>query len=146
MGVMKRQIIVPRVGLKPTSLAFRASVLTLHHIGSPDVTTIPTPTCLCSSLPQRSVPTTTYICIRCYQSLQQQIFCLVCCCFFVFFCILATSKVISGWMSTCDSAHSWPLYSVAPLGIQAINTMTSVIMTSVTHFILTLSQPAVVLS
>ena len=22
-------------------------------------------------------------------------------------CILATSKVISGWILTCDSAHSW---------------------------------------
>ena len=48
-------IIVPRVGIELTSLAFRASVLSLHHVGFPDVTTIPTPTCLCTSLPQRSV-------------------------------------------------------------------------------------------
>ena len=29
---------------------------------------------------------------------------------------LATSKVISGWALTCDSAHSWRLYSTDPLG------------------------------
>ena len=57
----------PRVGLKPTSLAFPASVLTLHHIAFPDVTTIPTPTCLCSSPPQEVRPDhytcmPTYIC------------------------------------------------------------------------------------
>ena len=34
MGVMKMGNIVPRAGFKPTSLAFRASVLTLHHVGS----------------------------------------------------------------------------------------------------------------
>ena len=50
MGEMKMGNIVPRVGIKPTSLAFRASVLTLHHT---DITTIPTPTGLSSSLPQR---------------------------------------------------------------------------------------------
>ena len=59
VGVMKMGNNVPRAGLKPTSLAFRASVLQLHHVGFPDVSTIPTPTCLYSSLPQRSVQTTT---------------------------------------------------------------------------------------
>ena len=34
------------------------------------------------------------------------------------------SKVISGWAPTCDSAHSWQLYSVAPLGDQSTGTMT----------------------
>ena len=34
MGVMKMGNIVPRAGPKPTSLAFRASVLPLHHVGS----------------------------------------------------------------------------------------------------------------
>ena len=34
MGMMKMGNIMPRVGFKPTSLAFKASVLTLHHIGS----------------------------------------------------------------------------------------------------------------
>ena len=58
-GVMNMGNTVPRVGLKCTSLAFQASVLTLHHIGFPDVTTILTPTCICSSLPQRPVQTTT---------------------------------------------------------------------------------------
>ena len=52
VGVMKMGNTVPRVGLEPTSLAFWASVLPLHHVGFPDFTTIPTPTCLCSSLPQ----------------------------------------------------------------------------------------------
>ena len=33
--------IVPRVSIEPTSLAFQASVLPLHHIGFPDVITIP---------------------------------------------------------------------------------------------------------
>ena len=34
MGAMKMGNIVPRVGLKPTSLAFRDSVPPLHNIGS----------------------------------------------------------------------------------------------------------------
>ena len=59
--VMKIGNSVPRTGLVPIYLAFRASVLPLHHIDFPGVTTIPTPTCLCSSLPQRSVQTTTYV-------------------------------------------------------------------------------------
>ena len=33
VGVMKRGNIVPRVGIEPTSLAFRASVLPLHYVG-----------------------------------------------------------------------------------------------------------------
>ena len=37
--------------------------------------------------------------------------------------VLATSKVISGWVLTCDSAHSWWLYSAAPLGDWIICTM-----------------------
>ena len=40
------------------------------------------------------------------------------------FYILATFKVISGWVLICDSAHSWWLYSASPLGKQAISTMT----------------------
>ena len=38
------------------------------------------------------------------------------------FYILATSGVISGRVLTCDSVHSWHLYSAAPLGNQAIST------------------------
>ena len=54
---MKMGNAVPRVGLEPTSLEFQANVLPLHHIGSlPAVTTIPTPTYLCSSLPQTLRP------------------------------------------------------------------------------------------
>ena len=42
MGVRKMENIVPTAGIEPTSLAFQARVLPLHHICSPDVTTIPT--------------------------------------------------------------------------------------------------------
>ena len=61
MGVMKMGTTMPSAGLNPTSLAFPDSVLPLHHVGFPDVTTIPMSTCLCSSLPLRSVQTTTLI-------------------------------------------------------------------------------------
>ena len=40
------------------------------------------------------------------------------------FYALATSKAISGRIPTCDSAHSWSLYSAAPMGDQATSTMT----------------------
>ena len=40
------------------------------------------------------------------------------------FCVLATSNVISGWIPTCDSAHSRRLYSAVPLGRPAVSTMT----------------------
>ena len=44
-----------------------------------------------------------------------------------FLYVLATSKVIfkvrSRWLLTCDSVHSWRLYSAAPLGNQAFSTM-----------------------
>ena len=61
MGVMKMVNTVPRRGLEPTSLTFRASVLPLPQVGFPDVITITTPTCLYSSLPERSVQTTTLV-------------------------------------------------------------------------------------
>ena len=61
MGVMKIGNIVPRVGIEPTSLAFGPVCYPLHHVDFPNVTTIPTPTCLCISLPQRSVWTTELI-------------------------------------------------------------------------------------
>ena len=59
VGVMKIGNIMPRAGLKPTSLELRVSVLSLHQEGFPNVTAIPMPTCLQSSLSQRSVQTTT---------------------------------------------------------------------------------------
>ena len=37
--------------------------------------------------------------------------------------VLATSKVISGRVPTCDSAQSWRLYNTAPLGDQAVSIM-----------------------
>ena len=46
-----------RKGIEPTSLAFQVGVLTTSPPRLPDVTTLPTPTCLCESLslPKRSV-------------------------------------------------------------------------------------------
>ena len=38
------------------------------------------------------------------------------------FYILATSKLISEGLLICGSAHSWQMYSGAPLGDQATNT------------------------
>ena len=54
-GVLKIGNIVPRVGIKHTSVAFQVRVLTITPPRFPYVTTVPTPTCLCSSLPERSV-------------------------------------------------------------------------------------------
>ena len=71
-GEMKMGNIVPRVELEPTSLALQASVLPLHHTGSLMSPLIPTPTCLCSSLTQRSEQTTTI--------LVKRDFCLFCKC------------------------------------------------------------------
>ena len=53
MDVMKMGNIVSRVGIEPISLAFSASVLPLHHIGSLMSPHIPRPTCLRRSVPQR---------------------------------------------------------------------------------------------
>ena len=38
--------------------------------------------------------------------------------------VLATSKVILDWITACDSAYSWELYSAASLGHLATSTMT----------------------
>ena len=61
LGEMKIGNIVPRAGIERTSRAFQASSLTITPPRLPDVTTMPTPTCLCSSLPQRAVQTTTLV-------------------------------------------------------------------------------------
>ena len=53
MGVVKMENIAPRMGIKPTSLAFQARVVTVTPPGLPDVITVLIPTCLCSSLPER---------------------------------------------------------------------------------------------
>ena len=50
----------------------------------------------------------------------KSIICSVCLLFYV----LAASKVISGQVPSCDSAHSWRFYSAAPLGNQTASTMT----------------------
>ena len=50
---MKMGNIVPRAGIEPTSLAFRASVLTISPRSLSNMSHIPVPTCLCSSLPER---------------------------------------------------------------------------------------------
>ena len=59
----------------------------------------------------------------CDMVVQQLCLTLVSVCLLLFF-ILATSKVISGWAQTCDSAHSSRLYTVASVGDQATITMT----------------------
>ena len=43
MGVIKMVNIVPRAGIKPTSLAFQASALPLHYIGSLMASPYPNP-------------------------------------------------------------------------------------------------------
>ena len=40
------------------------------------------------------------------------------------FYVHATSKVIAEWVATCEGAHSWRLYSAAPLINQATSNMT----------------------
>ena len=49
VGVTKMGNIVPRAGIEPASRTFRASVLPLHHLRFPDVTTILMRTCLFGS-------------------------------------------------------------------------------------------------
>ena len=39
------------------------------------------------------------------------------------FFILTAPKIISEWVPTCDSAHSWRRYSAAPLGDLVNGTM-----------------------
>ena len=53
---------VSRVGIEPTSLAFVASVITFTLPRLPDVTTLPTTTCVCDPWPERSEQTIT--CLR----------------------------------------------------------------------------------
>ena len=64
MGVMKIGNIVHRAEIELTSLEFWVSVLPSHHVGFPDVTIIPTPSCLCSSVPQRSLQITTLVAVK----------------------------------------------------------------------------------
>ena len=45
--VMKMGNIVPTAGFEPTSLAFQAIVLSIAQARLSDVTSLPTPTCLC---------------------------------------------------------------------------------------------------
>ena len=59
---------------------------------------------------------------------------------------LATSKVISGWVPPCDSAHSWRPYNVASLGYQATGTISVGSAILLGHIIPTLNQPVLALS
>ena len=61
MGVIKMGNIMPRVGIDPSSLAFQASVLSITSPRLPGVTTLPTPTFLCGSVPERLGQTTTFL-------------------------------------------------------------------------------------
>ena len=56
------KIVVPRTGIETTSPVFQASVLTITPPRFPDVTVLPTPTCLSGSLTERSVETATAYC------------------------------------------------------------------------------------
>ena len=53
--------------------------------------------------------------------IQTPIFCFIC---LLLFYILAIRKVISGRVPTCDSAHSWWIYNVAPLANHVTSTTT----------------------
>ena len=61
----------------------------------------------------------------------------------ILFYILATPKFLSGWVQTCDSAHSSWLYSAAPLGDQAPAQWPDI---SLRHIVLTLTRTVLVLS
>ena len=66
MGEMKMENIVPRVGTEPITLAFWASVLTIASPRLPDVTILQMPPCLCGSLTERLVQTTTLVPLELY--------------------------------------------------------------------------------
>ena len=55
---MKMENVVPRMDIEPKVLAFKAIVLSNLPLSLPDVTVLPTLTCLCGFLPVRSVQTT----------------------------------------------------------------------------------------
>ena len=59
--MMKIRNIVPRVGIELTSLASRASVLSLHHVGSLMSPLYPHLPVYAAPCPQTSVQTTTLI-------------------------------------------------------------------------------------
>ena len=52
VGVMKMGNMTPKAGIERTSLAFRASILTITPPSLPYVNTLPTPTCLRGPLPE----------------------------------------------------------------------------------------------
>ena len=54
LDVKKMETSAPRGGIEPTSLAFHVNRLTISPPRFLDVTTLPTPSCLCDSLPKRS--------------------------------------------------------------------------------------------
>ena len=54
MALNKMGNILPRAGIEPTSLAFRAILPTIIPPRLPDGTILPIPTCLSSSLSERS--------------------------------------------------------------------------------------------
>ena len=80
VGVMKMRNSVTKGGIESTPLAFRASVLTITPPSLLVITTL--------STYERLVQTTTLF-------------------VYLLFYVLASSKVISGEVLTCDSAHSW---------------------------------------
>ena len=59
--LMKMENVVPRAGTEPSGLIFWVSVQTISPGRLPDITILPTPTWLCSSLLETSVQTTTLV-------------------------------------------------------------------------------------
>ena len=59
VGVMEMGTIAPRARIEHIALTFWARVNTIAPPRLPDVTTLSMPTCLCGSLPERSVQATT---------------------------------------------------------------------------------------
>ena len=64
IGVMKIGNIAPIVGIERTPFAFHCSVLTVTPPRLSDVPILSTPTCLCSSLPDRSALTSTLVALE----------------------------------------------------------------------------------
>ena len=57
--ILRMGNIARRVGIEPIPLAFWTSMLTITPHRLPNVITLPTPACICDSLPERQVQTTT---------------------------------------------------------------------------------------
>ena len=107
VGVMERRNIAPKAGIETTSLAFRANVLTITPPRLPAVTTLPTPTCI-YVYELLNGPLQTITQANHWYPLFSDLFA---CCFTPYQHLTSYQDVL-----TCDSAHSWRIYSAASLG------------------------------